>query len=68
VDTVREKIGERSRAGVPIYDVREFRSWCREHIRIAVAAFRPRRPRPSSWSYRPGEGRADFRLAHSTAA
>jgi redox-sensing transcriptional repressor len=39
LDTVREKIGERSRAGVPIYDVREFRKLVRrEHIRIAVVA------------------------------
>jgi len=39
LDTVREKIGDRSRAGVPIYDVREFRKLVRrEHIRIAVIA------------------------------
>jgi redox-sensing transcriptional repressor len=38
-DTVREKIGHRSRAGVPIYDVREFRRHVRRaHIRIAVIA------------------------------
>jgi redox-sensing transcriptional repressor len=38
-DTMREKIGHRSRAGVPIYDVREFRRHVRrEHIRIAVIA------------------------------
>ena len=38
-DTMREKIGDRSRAGVPIYDVREFRKLVRrEHIRIAVVA------------------------------
>jgi len=39
LDTVRDKIGDRSRAGVPIYDVREFRKLVRrEHIRIAVIA------------------------------
>ncbi len=38
-DTVREKIGHRSRAGVPIYDIREFRRHVRRaHIRIAVIA------------------------------
>jgi redox-sensing transcriptional repressor len=38
-DTVREKIGRRSRAGVPIYDIREFRKVVRrEGIRIAVIA------------------------------
>src|SRR5215208_1476769 len=38
-DTMREKIGRRSRAGVPIYDVREFRRLVRRaHIRIAVIA------------------------------
>ena len=38
-DTAREKIGHRSRAGVPIYDVRDLRKIVRrEHIRIAVIA------------------------------
>ncbi len=38
-DTMREKIGQRSRAGVPIYDAREFRKMVRrERIRIAVIA------------------------------
>jgi redox-sensing transcriptional repressor len=38
-DTVPEKIGRRSRAGVPIYDVGEFRRLVRRnHIRIAVIA------------------------------
>jgi redox-sensing transcriptional repressor len=38
-DTMAEKIGRRSRAGVPIYDVREFRRVVRrERIRIAVIA------------------------------
>ena len=38
-DTVREKIGHRSRAGVPIYDIREFRRHVRRaHVRIAVIA------------------------------
>ncbi len=38
-DTMAEKIGRRSRAGVPIYDIREFRRLVRrERIRIAVIA------------------------------
>jgi redox-sensing transcriptional repressor len=38
-DTVRDKIGHRSRAGVPIYDMREFRRVVRRgRIRIAVIA------------------------------
>jgi redox-sensing transcriptional repressor len=38
-DTAREKIGHRSRAGVPIYDVRQLRKIVRrEHIGIAVIA------------------------------
>ena len=38
-DTSREKIGHRSRAGVPIYDVRDLRKIVRrERIRIAVVA------------------------------
>jgi redox-sensing transcriptional repressor len=38
-DIAREKIGHRSRAGVPIYDVRDLRKVVRrEHIRIAVVA------------------------------
>lgn len=38
-DTMAEKIGRRSRAGVPIYDIREFRRFVRrERIRIAVIA------------------------------
>jgi len=38
-DTAREKIGHRSRAGVPIYDVRDLRKVVRrEHIGIAVVA------------------------------
>lgn len=38
-DTAREKIGHRSRAGVPIYDVRELRKIVRrERIRITVIA------------------------------
>src|SRR6478735_2720891 len=38
-DAVRDKIGHRSRAGVPIYDIREFRKVVRrEQIRIAVIA------------------------------
>ncbi len=38
-DSVREKIGQRSRAGVPIYDIREFRQIVRRaRIRIAVIA------------------------------
>ena len=38
-DTMREKIGHRSRAGVPIYDIREFRRLVRRaRIRIAVIA------------------------------
>ena len=38
-DTVREKVGQRSRSGVPIYDSREFRRIVRrERIRIAVIA------------------------------
>jgi len=36
---MREKIGHRSRAGVPIYDIREFRRLVRRaRIRIAVIA------------------------------
>jgi redox-sensing transcriptional repressor len=36
---VREKIGHRSRAGVPIYDIRDFRKVVRrDQIRIAVIA------------------------------
>jgi redox-sensing transcriptional repressor len=38
-DTVREKIGQRSRGGVPIYDVRDLRRIVRkQRIRIAVIA------------------------------
>ena len=38
-DTARDKIGHRSRAGVPIYDLRELRKVVRrERIRIAVVA------------------------------
>jgi redox-sensing transcriptional repressor len=38
-DTEREKIGRRSRGGVPIYDIRTFRRTVRrENIRIAVIA------------------------------
>jgi redox-sensing transcriptional repressor len=38
-DTAREKIGHRSKAGVPIYDVRDLRKVVRrERIRIAVIA------------------------------
>jgi len=38
-DSVREKIGQRSRAGVPIYDIRDFRKLVRRaRIRIAVIA------------------------------
>ena len=38
-DAMREKIGHRSRAGVPIHDIREFRRHVRRmHIRIAVIA------------------------------
>ena len=38
-DTSRDKIGHRSRAGVPIYDVRDLRKIVRrERIRIAVVA------------------------------
>ena len=38
-DTMREKIGRRSRAGVPIYDIREFRRLVRRaRIQIAVIA------------------------------
>jgi redox-sensing transcriptional repressor len=38
-DTTRDKIGHRSRTGVPIYDVREFKSVVRrERITIAVVA------------------------------
>lgn len=38
-DTAREKVGHRSRAGVPIYDARELRKIVRrERIRIAVVA------------------------------
>lgn len=38
-DTMREKIGRRSRAGVPIYDVRDLRKVVRrDQIRIAVIA------------------------------
>jgi redox-sensing transcriptional repressor len=38
-DTVREKIGQRTRGGVPIYDARDFRRIARqEGIRIAVIA------------------------------
>jgi redox-sensing transcriptional repressor len=38
-DTAREKIGHRSRAGVPIYDVRDLKKIVRrERIRIAVVA------------------------------
>jgi redox-sensing transcriptional repressor len=38
-DTMAEKIGRRSRAGVPIYDVREFRRVARrERLRIVVIA------------------------------
>ena len=38
-DTQRDKIGRRSRGGVPIHDVRVFRKTVRrEHIRIAVIA------------------------------
>src|SRR4051812_20971537 len=38
-DTMRDKVGHRSRAGVPIYDIREFRSMVRRaRIRIAVIA------------------------------
>jgi redox-sensing transcriptional repressor len=38
-DTVRDKVGHRSRAGVPIYDIGEFRTLVRRgRIRIAVIA------------------------------
>jgi redox-sensing transcriptional repressor len=38
-DTVREKIGQRSRGGVPIFDIADFRRIVRtERIRIAVIA------------------------------
>jgi len=38
-DSMREKIGQRSRAGVPIYDIRDFRKIVRQaKIRIAVIA------------------------------
>jgi redox-sensing transcriptional repressor len=38
-DSMREKIGHRSRAGVPIYDIRDFRRHVRRaHIRITVIA------------------------------
>ena len=38
-DTMRDKIGQRSRRGVPIYDIREFRRLVRRaRIRIAVIA------------------------------
>ena len=38
-DTARDKVGHRSRAGVPIYDVRDLRKVVRrEHIGIAVVA------------------------------
>jgi redox-sensing transcriptional repressor len=38
-DTMRDKIGRRSRAGVPIYDMREFRRLVRRaRVRIAVIA------------------------------
>jgi redox-sensing transcriptional repressor len=38
-DTMRDKIGQRSRGGVPIYDAREFRRMVRRaRIRIAVIA------------------------------
>jgi redox-sensing transcriptional repressor len=38
-DTVRDKIGQRSRGGVPIHDIRDFRRIVRrERIRIAVIA------------------------------
>jgi redox-sensing transcriptional repressor len=38
-DSMREKIGQRSRAGVPIYDIRDFRKFVRRsRIRIAVIA------------------------------
>jgi redox-sensing transcriptional repressor len=38
-DTVREKVGQRSRSGVPIHDVSDFRSIIRkERITIAVIA------------------------------
>lgn len=38
-DTVRQKVGRHSRAGVPIYDVRDFRKLVKHaHIRIAVIA------------------------------
>ena len=41
-DTAREKVGHRSRAGVPIYDVRDLRKVVRrEGIRIAVIAVPP---------------------------
>jgi redox-sensing transcriptional repressor len=44
-DTQRDKIGQRSRGGVPIYDVRSFRRTVRrERIRIAVVAV----PAPSA--------------------
>jgi redox-sensing transcriptional repressor len=38
-DTTRDKIGQRSRGGVPIFDIADFRRVVRrEHIRIAVIA------------------------------
>jgi redox-sensing transcriptional repressor len=38
-DSVRDKIGQRSRAGVPIYDISDFRKFVRRaRIRIAVIA------------------------------
>ncbi len=38
-DTKRDKIGQRSRAGVPIHDIKDFRRIVRrEHIRIAAIA------------------------------
>jgi redox-sensing transcriptional repressor len=38
-DTVREKVGQQSRGGVPIYDIRDFRRIVRrERIKIAVIA------------------------------
>jgi len=38
-DTMRDKVGRRSRGGVPIHDIRDFKRIVRrEHIRIAVIA------------------------------
>ena len=70
-DTQRDKIGQRSRAGVPILDVRTFRRTVRrERIAIAVIAVpAPSAPRGAQRSgRRRDQGRAQFLAGHHQSA